>query len=544
MAAAIRLISRLCAFLALALVLACSRQRLESDAPPIGPALAVAASASARLPRRLLGDSGAPPAPPASPAPAADPPPSTAAVVAAVVGGLVGLTLVLVSAFLIAIGAIYKWRWAAFCAETFQAEPRLAIGADTTGAKLGGGGGAAPRRATLRHTSSRAGGSDTDPELGGSISSGGSPLSALAPGGSGSQMSALAPVGLRELMIEPDKIHILHRKDGRPWSLGEGAFGQVFKALYDGVQVVAAKVLTRLSDDAQLESFVQEARILRDCRDRNIVQLVTEFMEGGDLYRALRWRDRRGCRVFGWSGRRVAGGPGARRVGSARRLAAGEAAAGGPDGWSAHASRPPVPAAARRGRGAAIDVARGLHYLHSHSIIHLDIKSANVLLTRDGVAKVADAGGALGTFAWSAPEVLTGRPCNEKADIYSFGIVLWEICTGETPIRGTMREASVPGECPQPVADLIAACMAVDPRARPSARAIVAALEALAPEASMAPSSSASLRTISLSDFRATLPQQRPPAPGEAEAGGGGAAAAANGADGKQPDTAAAAAAK
>ncbi len=36
----------------------------------------------------------------------------------------------------------------------------------------------------------------------------------------------------------------------------------------------------------------------------------------------------------------------------------------------------------------------------------------------------------LGTFAWSAPEVLTGRRCTEKVDIYSFGVVLWEICTG------------------------------------------------------------------------------------------------------------------
>ena len=42
--------------------------------------------------------------------------------------------------------------------------------------------------------------------------------------------------------------------------------------------------------------------------------------------------------------------------------------------------------------------------------------------------------------ARSAPEVLTGGHCSELSDIYSLGVVLWEICTGETPKRGSMRE--------------------------------------------------------------------------------------------------------
>lgn len=70
------------------------------------------------------------------------------------------------------------------------------------------------------------------------------------------------------------------------------------------------------------------------------------------------------------------------------------------------------------GRRIALDVARGLHFLHSHRLVHFDLKSANILLARDNTAKIADVGLAkimhrqflstlynVGTFAWSAPEV-------------------------------------------------------------------------------------------------------------------------------------------
>ena len=45
----------------------------------------------------------------------------------------------------------------------------------------------------------------------------------------------------------------------------------------------------------------------------------------------------------------------------------------------------------------------------------------------------------VGTFAWSAPEVLMGGRCSEKVDIFSYGVVLWELCTGESPVRGRLR---------------------------------------------------------------------------------------------------------
>ena len=46
----------------------------------------------------------------------------------------------------------------------------------------------------------------------------------------------------------------------------------------------------------------------------------------------------------------------------------------------------------------------------------------------------------MGTFAYAAPELLTGGKCNEVADIFSFGVLLWELVTGEIPRRGKLRE--------------------------------------------------------------------------------------------------------
>ena len=85
------------------------------------------------------------------------------------------------------------------------------------------------------------------------------------------------------------------------------------------------------------------------------------------------------------------------------------------------------------GRRIALDVARGLHFLHARSVVHFDLKSANILLARDFTAKIADVGLAkimqaqflstlycVGTFAWAAPEV----------GLYSLCIclTLWPVC--------------------------------------------------------------------------------------------------------------------
>ncbi len=101
----------------------------------------------------------------------------------------------------------------------------------------------------------------------------------------------------------------------------------------------------------------------------------------------------------------------------------------------------------------AREIADGLQYLHASGILHRDIKSHNVLLTSDNHAKLCDFGlsklrtvsvaslsaasNALGTYAWSAPEViLNGDEHSPASDVYSMGIVMWELMTCKIPFEG------------------------------------------------------------------------------------------------------------
>nr|GMD72430.1 serine/threonine-protein kinase HT1-like [Ipomoea batatas] len=94
----------------------------------------------------------------------------------------------------------------------------------------------------------------------------------------------------------------------------------------------------------------------------------------------------------------------------------------------------------------ALDLSRGLSYLHSKKIVHRDVKAENMLLDTDRTLKIADFGvarveaqnpkdmtGETGTLGYMAPEVLDGKPYNRKCDVYSFGICLWEIYCCDLP---------------------------------------------------------------------------------------------------------------
>ncbi|XP_042377467.1 uncharacterized protein LOC121970676 isoform X1 [Zingiber officinale] len=146
----------------------------------------------------------------------------------------------------------------------------------------------------------------------------------------------------------------------------------------------------------------------------------------------------------------------------------------------------------------AMDVAFGMEYLHEKNIVHFDLKCENLLVNmRDphrpvckigdlGLSKVKQhtlvSGGLRGTLPWMAPELLSGKSnmVSEKIDVYSYGIVMWELLTGEDPYAD-MRCASIiggiinnsirpkiPTWCDPEWKSLMETCWSSDPALRPS----------------------------------------------------------------------------
>lgn len=104
--------------------------------------------------------------------------------------------------------------------------------------------------------------------------------------------------------------------------------------------------------------------------------------------------------------------------------------------------------------GIALGVARGIHYLHSQgpAISHGNIKSSNILLTRSYEARVSDFGLAQLAISpsaptrvagYRAPEVTDSRKVSQKADVYSFGVLLLEVLTGKAPTHSILNEEGV-----------------------------------------------------------------------------------------------------
>jgi len=155
----------------------------------------------------------------------------------------------------------------------------------------------------------------------------------------------------------------------------------------------------------------------------------------------------------------------------------------------------------------AKDASLGMNWLHQSNpvFIHRDLKSSNLLIDENGRVKVCDFGlsevkmtgqmlqdtdSAKGTPLWMAPEVMMFQRFNEKADVYSFGIILWELLTREVPFSHhrsyekfkravcfTHERPPIPLESDETLQNLITRCWAPNPELRPAFTEIIADLD-------------------------------------------------------------------
>eukprot|EP00698_Gefionella_okellyi_P002657 TRINITY_DN124_c0_g1_i1.p1 TRINITY_DN124_c0_g1~~TRINITY_DN124_c0_g1_i1.p1 ORF type:complete len:507 (-),score=104.11 TRINITY_DN124_c0_g1_i1:30-1526(-) len=251
-------------------------------------------------------------------------------------------------------------------------------------------------------------------------------------------------------------------------NIGCGGFGEVYHANWAGTDVAVKKVWCSQREQQELiESFKVEIAVLTALRHPNIVLFLGASMEFPNL-----------CMVMEYV-----------RGGNLRKLLNDDA----------------IPLSIPLRVRMAADTARALLYLHKKSIIHRDLKTYNLLVDDEMRIKVCDFGLARvklvgrvmsmrGTTDWMAPEVAQGVAYDEKADVFSFGVILAELITrlfpDDFPRRGIMNleyegeklRVMFPSDTPKVLADLCVACVQTQPASRPSMAQIVDKLTALEKE--------------------------------------------------------------
>ncbi|XP_077343367.1 mitogen-activated protein kinase kinase kinase 7 isoform X4 [Lithobates pipiens] len=240
--------------------------------------------------------------------------------------------------------------------------------------------------------------------------------------------------------------------------VGRGTFGVVCKAKWRGKDVA----IKQIESESERKAFIVELRQLSRVNHPNIVKLygaclnpvclVMEYAEGGSLYNVL------------------------------------------------HGAEPLPCYTAAHAMSWCLQCAQGVAYLHSmkpKALIHRDLKPPNLLLVAGGtVLKICDFGTACdiqthmtnnkGSAAWMAPEVFEGSNYSEKCDVFSWGIILWEVITRRKPfdeiggpafrIMWAVHNGTRPPlikNLPKSIESLMTRCWSKDPSQRPSMEEIV-----------------------------------------------------------------------
>lgn len=261
--------------------------------------------------------------------------------------------------------------------------------------------------------------------------------------------------------------------------IGTGGFGVVFKGEYRGADVAIKKLKSQVMNKTQLEEFAKESAVMIGLRHPNILlfmgvcldppdlAIITEFMPRGSLYDVI------------------------------------------------HNDKISLPFPLIK--NMAIDILKGLHFIHSAGIIHRDLKSPNLLVDKSWNIKIADFGlsvmkaesndDAQVSLLWTAPEILMKQQgCyTDKSDVYSFAIILWELMSRQTPfssfIVAAISPAVVGGQRPpidskwdEQISNLITMCWASSPHARPSVKEARATAEKIYADPNFELGSSSSLQ--------------------------------------------------
>jgi eukaryotic-like serine/threonine-protein kinase len=214
--------------------------------------------------------------------------------------------------------------------------------------------------------------------------------------------------------------------------VGSGGMSSVYRAFDPTLERrVAIKMMHRdiSSDPDQLERFRREARAVARLNHPHVVTVIDAGEDEGAPYIVFEY---------------VEGETLKERIRRLGRLPVSEAVA------------------------YAIEIARALECAHSHKLVHRDVKPQNVLINGDGRAKVTDFGIArsmeaqgltapgrvLGTTDYVSPEQALGHEVTEQSDIYSLGIVLYEMLTGEAPFKADTQVAVAMKHVKEPLPDV------------------------------------------------------------------------------------------